>query len=224
MVSCAVVVWPLRLAEMVTWPTGALRAIVTVKKASSPSPEPEVWVTVTDAGTDATAGLLLDSATTTPLLFSGTISLSTISPPTQQPALGWVLAGDKVRLLTRDGASTKSWFEPMVCPLRVAVNETVVVLVTGWVVIPKVALVDPAGMVTVAGTEATAGSLLASVTTAPEAGAGMVTDTVPKAGVPPNVSAKLHVAQPVTSSRARVAADRLFTTSTVMVTPHGPRP
>jgi len=41
MVSCAVVVWPLRLAEIVTVPAGALRAIVTVKGASSPN-EPEV--------------------------------------------------------------------------------------------------------------------------------------------------------------------------------------
>src|SRR6516225_7499779 len=168
---------------------------------------------VTAAGTDATAGLLLDSATTTPLLFSGTCSLSTTSPLTQQPALGWVLAGDRVRLLTRGGASTVSWFEPMVCPLRVAVNETAVVLVTGWVVMVKLALVDPAGTVTLAGTEATGGSLLASVTTVPEAGAGMVTDTVSKAGVPPNVSAKLHAAQPVTSSRARVVAGKLSTTS-----------
>src|SRR5690349_18465603 len=108
MVSCAVVVWPLRLAEMVTWPAGALRAIVTVKGASSPN-EPEVPVTVTEAGTDATFGLLLDSATTTPLLLSGTISLSTTLPLTQQPSDGFVLAGDRVRLLTRGGASTVSW-------------------------------------------------------------------------------------------------------------------
>src|SRR5260370_7408484 len=77
----------------------------------------------------------------------------------------------------------------------------------------KVALVDPAGMVTVAETEATAGSLSASVTTVPPAGAGRVIHTVPDAGVPPNVLASGNA-----SSCARVGAGRLLTTSTVIVT------
>ena len=64
MVSCAVVAWPLRLAGMVTGPAGALLASVIVKKALVPDPDPEKAVTVTEAGTDAAAGLLLDSATT----------------------------------------------------------------------------------------------------------------------------------------------------------------
>src|SRR5260370_30802646 len=77
----------------------------------------------------------------------------------------------------------------------------------------KLALVDPAGMVTLAGTEATAGSPLASVTTVPPAGAGRVIHTVPVAGVPPNVLASGNA-----SSCARVVAGRLLTTSTVIVT------
>src|SRR5260370_28095649 len=77
----------------------------------------------------------------------------------------------------------------------------------------KVALVDPAGMVTLAGTEATAGLLPASVTTVPPAGAGRVIHTVPDAGVPPNVLASGNA-----SSCAKVVAGRLLTTSTVIVT------
>src|SRR5713101_2825953 len=79
----------------------------------------------------------------------------------------------------------------------------------------KLALVDPAGMVTLAGTDATGGSLLASATTVPEAGAGKVTCTVADEGVPPNV---LAPPPGFTSSWRSVVAGRLSTTSTVIVT------
>jgi len=79
----------------------------------------------------------------------------------------------------------------------------------------KVALVAPAGMVTLAGTEATAGLLLTSATTVPDARAGSVTCTVSDDGVPPNVGFTWLGG---TSSRASVVAGRLSTTSTVIVT------
>ena len=56
---------------------------------------------------------------------------------------------------------------------------------TGAVVTAKVALVLPGGTVTVAGREATDVSLLISVTTAPAAGAGPLSVTVPCGLLPP---------------------------------------
>ena len=72
----------------------------------------------------------------------------------------------------------------------------VVGVATGIVVTLKLRLVAPAGMVTLAGTEAAALSL-ESATTAPPAGAGPLSDTVaaapstpPKARVPTMMSAE----------------------------------
>jgi hypothetical protein len=56
---------------------------------------------------------------------------------------------------------------------------TVVDTITGFVVIVKVALVDPAGMVTLLGTVAAEGLLLESETCAPPTGAGPFSVTVP---------------------------------------------
>ena len=56
---------------------------------------------------------------------------------------------------------------------------------TGLVLTGKVALVAPAGTVTLDGTVATAGLLLESPTTAPPAGAGLAKRTVPVAELPP---------------------------------------
>jgi hypothetical protein len=57
--------------------------------------------------------------------------------------------------------------------------------VTTAVVIENVAVVEPAGTVTLAGTVATEVRLLESVTTIPPAGAGPVNVTVPVDGLPP---------------------------------------
>jgi hypothetical protein len=62
---------------------------------------------------------------------------------------------------------------------------TGVSLATGLVDTVNVAVVSPAATVTLAGSVATVGLLLASVTTAPLAGAGPLSVTVPFDEVPP---------------------------------------
>src|SRR5437870_2543337 len=64
---------------------------------------------------------------------------------------------------------------------------------TGWVVIGKVPEVAPAGMVSMAGTEATLGISLWRLSWRPPAGAGWLRFTVPVTTVPPVTSAALSV-------------------------------
>ncbi len=75
-----------------------------------------------------------------------------------------------------------AWTE---APCQVPVRVTFFAVPTGWVEAVKDADVAPAGMVTLAGTPAVAGSLLDSVTTAPPDGAGPLSSTVAGAGLPP---------------------------------------
>ena len=131
-------------------------------------------VTVTPAGTVATPGLLLESATTAPPCGAPPDNVTVPcagEPPTRLEgeimtlcsvaAGGCVTAGVTVRLAVR------------VVPLYVAVMVTVVVDETVEVAIAKVAvkLIDAA--VVVAGTLAIAGWLLDSAITAPPSGAGV---------------------------------------------------
>ena len=73
----------------------------------------------------------------------------------------------------------------LILVLLVAVIVTDVDEVTAAVVIENVAVVEPAGTVTLAGTVAVEVRLLESVTTIPPAGAGPVSVTVPVDGLPP---------------------------------------
>ena len=71
---------------------------------------------------------------------------------------------------------------------------TEVDVATGLVLTVKLALVPPAGTVTLEGTVA-AGSLLESVTCAPPAGAGPFSVTVPAEGLPPVTLAGLSASE-----------------------------
>ena len=72
---------------------------------------------------------------------------------------------------------------------------TEVLLATGLVVMVNVAVVAPAATVTLAGACAAAVLLLESVTTAPPAGAGLSSVTVPVEGFPPVTDAGLTLTE-----------------------------
>jgi hypothetical protein len=81
--------------------------------------------------------------------------------------------------------TTRNRFVLTVVPARDAEMATAVVWVTGAVLAVNVALVCPAGIVTLGGTLAREVFALESATTAPPLGAAACSLTVPVAGVPP---------------------------------------
>src|SRR5690348_828699 len=117
--------------------------------------------TVTDGGTCATAGLLLDSATELPpwgaIPFRVTVPVE-FCPPVSVP-------GESVNEVIA-GGFTVSTIVLSDCPLE-AVRVTWVIEETGEVVTVNVALLAPSGTVTFAGTRATAGLLDERFTTIP---------------------------------------------------------
>jgi hypothetical protein len=152
---------------MVTPVLLATENVVTVKVAV-------VWVaaTVTLAGTVAAAGVLLLSVTTAPPVGAGAPSVTVpceLIPPTTLVGfrLKEATAGVTVSVAGRDA------------PLYEAVIVTWVVVLTAKVVTVKVRLVCPELNETLAGTLATVGLLLESVTVKPPLGAAAARVTVP---------------------------------------------
>jgi hypothetical protein len=128
--------------------------------------------TVTLLGTDATAGLLLESVMGIPPagapVFSVTVPVELFRPPMR-------VDGFNVSAVTEGGLIVSTAFA---VPFAVPVILALVATFTAFVVTVKFAVVSPANTVTFAGTEAAA-LLLESVTRTPLVGAGPVKVTVP---------------------------------------------
>jgi hypothetical protein len=146
--------------------------------------------TVTLAGTVAAAVLLLESVTSAPpdgaALDSVTVPVEVLPPVT--------LVGLSARSsspATGGAEVTPSAAKRIVSPSR-AVSCAVVSAVRNVVTL-KLALVAPAGTVTLAGTLAAPGRLLPMATTVPPAGAALGSVTVPVAGFPPTTLRGLTV-------------------------------
>jgi hypothetical protein len=133
--------------------------------------------TVTLAGSEV-APLLSESATCAPPTGAGPFSVTV--PVTAVPPV--TLAGLTLSAEMTGGSTVSDTFT--VAPPEEAEMLTAVEAATGLVATAKVALVPPAAMVTLPGTEAAA-LLAESGTTAPPAGAGPSIITVPVTEVPP---------------------------------------
>ena len=120
--------------------------------------------TTTVAGTEA-AALLLDRETLRPP--AGAAPLMVTVPVEACPLV--TVAGLRESELAAGAVTVR--VADLVTPAPDAESEDVVLAATGKVVTGKVALVEPAGTVTDAGTVATAVRLLASAATYPPAGA-----------------------------------------------------
>lgn len=147
--------------------------------------------TVTLAGTDA-AALLLESDTVAPA--DGAAPDNVTVPWAPEPPV--TLAGLTETLCSAAGGGAAAAGVTVSVPVRVvplyeAVMTTAVLAATGEVVIVKSPVKPVDGTVTVAGTAATPGLLLERETTAPVAGAGVLSTTVPNDESPPTTVAGL---------------------------------
>jgi hypothetical protein len=162
-VSVADAVLEPRVAVIVTVVLVVTSAVLTVKFAL-------VWslLAVTEEGTEATDGLLLDRVIVAPAPGAG--SLSWTVP--DEPLVPVVAAGFSDTDVTVGGGSTCSVL--VTDPVgSVAVIVTSVTAVTVPVVMPTLARYWPAGMTTLAGTGAAEGLLLDRLTVTPPDGAGL---------------------------------------------------
>ena len=139
---------------------------------------------VTLAGTCAADVLLLCKVTTAPpegaAPFKVTVPVELFPPTTE---VGFLAIEESVAALTVRVVVRVMPYVPVIV--------TDVFAVTGVVVMVKVALVDPAAMVTLEGTCATAVLLLCKVTSAPPAGAAPFKVTVPVELAPPTTEVGL---------------------------------
>src|SRR5206468_11104086 len=135
---------------------------------------------VTLVGTVATAVLLLARVTTAPPVGAAALKV-TVPVEVLPPATVAGLRFSEERVVAGVTVSTAE----LLTPPYVAEIVTAIGAATGLVEIVNAALVAPAGTVTLAGTVATARSLLESGISAPPAGAAALRVTVPIEAAPP---------------------------------------
>jgi hypothetical protein len=139
---------------------------------------------VTLAGTFAADVLLLCKVTTAPPAGAAPLKVTVpveLFPPTTE--VGFLAIDESVAALTVRAVVRAMPYVPVIV--------TDVLAVTGVVVMVNVALVDPAAIVTLAGTCAAAVLLLCKVTSAPPAGAAPFKVTVPVEFAPPTTDVGL---------------------------------
>lgn len=184
-VKVAVRVTPANAAVIVTAVLAVTFVVVSVNtRLVAPA------VTVTLAGTLATAGLLLASVISAPA--DGALLVSLRVPCELVPAL--TLAGFRLRLCKLAGAcgGVTVKVDVLVTPLKTAEIVTGVDALTALVEMEKPALAAPASTFTLVGTLASAELLLVSATSAPPVGAPLVNVTVPCARPPPTMLVGLN--------------------------------
>jgi hypothetical protein len=181
-VRVAVTVPPL-VAEMVTLLEKSRTVRVVIVKVVLEFPA----ATVTLAGTEATDVLLLERVTTVPPAGAGALRVTV--PVDGVPPL--TLEGFRVNELAASVATVSDAVFVIVPFLAVIV--TVALDASVDVVIVKVAVLAPAGTVTLAGTCAADVLLLESVTTKPPGGAAPVRVTVPVDDAGPTTEAGFRV-------------------------------
>src|SRR3989442_1754025 len=187
-VSRAVLVRPPKLAEIVAEVDAVTDTVVTVNVALV---APAGTVTLPLTGTLATA-LLLDRVTSAPPVGAVALNVTVATeelPPTT--LVGFSAKPDTVRGGGGAGGETVS-SAVLVRPPKEAEIVMVVDVVTEVVVTLKLAVVDPAATVTLAGTVATTVLLLERVTAVAAEGAGLML-TVPCEVLPPATVAGVSV-------------------------------
>jgi hypothetical protein len=176
--------------------------------------------TVTPAGTVATVGLLLESATTAPpagaAVFRVTVPIRATPPAT---VVGLRLNEERVAGVGVT-VSTAELESPAVAPETSTLREASM----GPVDTTKSALVAPPAILTRAGTATTLAGQVPSSTSVPSVGAGAFSVTVPVDGLPPTTVGGFRVTEEMWDQAIRPVGSQVTPPFELLYTPLVPVP